>query len=407
MFKKRKPHLALLVAALTATSGLYLTATTAAADHCTTAEHLAGSAFEIDTDANGADLKAEDANCIDWLDGSGGVRGKKKKDHLSGATDDSFGEGTSEDDPVPTPVDGSIPPNKSDLSWFGVNTETAGGEQFLQLFWSRVQNPKGTTNMDFELNKLGCFPEEDEIEGCSTNDVTPRRTVDDLLITYELSKGGTFPAISIWKWNGSNWVGPNELSTEDAIGSVNRKTILQADANDIGANKDGGLDPFTFGEASISFDALFPPGTCGGFGSAYLKSRSSDSFTSAMKDFIAPMRVDINNCPAPITTAQFLIPQDTATVGEPGVPATGKVTFNLYSDATCDTLVYEDVLVDLDSDGQASTTNSGIAAQGGFSVTASDNGTTYYWVVHYHGDDNYKASSTSCGDEVFTVDITD
>lgn len=405
MFKKRKPHLALLVAALTATSGLYLTATTASADHCPTAEHLAGSAFEIDTDANGADLEPEDANCIDWLDGSGGVRGEKKKDQLSGATDDSFGEGTSEDDPVPTPVDGSIPPNKSDLSWFGVNTETAGGEQFLQLFWSRVQNPKGTTNMDFELNKEGCFPPE-ETDGCSANGVTPVRSVDDLLITYELSKGGTFPTISIWKWNGSNWVGPNPLSTEDAIGSVNKKTILQDDANGIGANKDGGLDPFTFGEASISFDALFPEGTCGGFGSAYLKSRSSDSFTSALKDFIAPMQVNINNCPAPITTAQFVIPQDTATVGELDLPATGQVTFSLYNDSNCLLAgrVYTET-VTLDADGQASTNNQ--PTQGGFAVTKDNDGITYKWVVEYGGDGNYEASATACGAETFYLTITE
>ena len=41
---------------------------------------------------------------------------------------------------------------------------------------------------------------------------------------------------------------------------------------------------------------ILPPGTCTGFGSAYLKSRSSDSFTAALKDFIAPVSVNIANC---------------------------------------------------------------------------------------------------------------
>src|SRR4029453_9404175 len=35
-----------------------------------------------------------------------------------------------------------------------------------------------------------------------------------------------------------------------------------------------------------------------GFGSAYLKSRSSDSFTAALKDFIAPTATGLNNCGA-------------------------------------------------------------------------------------------------------------
>ena len=36
------------------------------------------------------------------------------------------------------------------------------------------------------------------------------------------------------------------------------------------------------------------------FGKAYLKSRSSDSFTSELKDFIAPIPINITNC-TPVT----------------------------------------------------------------------------------------------------------
>jgi hypothetical protein len=56
-------------------------------------------------------------------------------------------------------VTGSIPPNKSELKVFGVHTEVGTASaanptgKFLQLLWSRVQNPSGTTNMDFELNQ--------------------------------------------------------------------------------------------------------------------------------------------------------------------------------------------------------------------------------------------------------------
>src|SRR5215207_6920538 len=121
---------------------------------CTTANVLAGSDFEIDTNAN---LKVDGAApCIDWLaDGTGsafkpGV--KAQNDRPTGTSDDSFGQGTAENNPNPTIVAGSIPPNKSDLKAFGVFTE----DDFLELFWSRVQNPSGTTNMDFELNQKFC-----------------------------------------------------------------------------------------------------------------------------------------------------------------------------------------------------------------------------------------------------------
>ena len=103
---------------------------------------LSGSNFEIDTDAN---LKVDDAGSLDWAN----VTEKRKADVASGTGDNSFGQGTKEDTAVPTVVSGSIPPNKSDLKYFGVYQEGTSSAGFLNLFWSRVQDPTGTTNMDF------------------------------------------------------------------------------------------------------------------------------------------------------------------------------------------------------------------------------------------------------------------
>jgi hypothetical protein len=52
-----------------------------------------------------------------------------------------------------------------------------------------------------------------------------------------------------------------------------------------------------FGEAAIDLtDTVFGNNSCAFLGSAYLKSRSSDSFTAALKDFVPPAPVDISNC---------------------------------------------------------------------------------------------------------------
>src|SRR5829696_5578326 len=78
---------------------------------------LSGSNFEIDTDAN---LKVDDPSpSIDWAS----VSEIRKADTTSGPLDESFGQGTKEDTPVPSVVDGSIPPNKSDLKFFGLYQE--------------------------------------------------------------------------------------------------------------------------------------------------------------------------------------------------------------------------------------------------------------------------------------------
>lgn len=273
---------------------------------------LAGANFEIDTDAN---LKRDDpAPSIDWAS----VTEIRKEDAPSGQNDDAFGQGTKEDTAVPTIVSGSIPPQKSDLLDFGVYLETTNNRRFLNLFWHRVQEPNGTTNMDFELNQSSTL---------SANGVTPVRTAGDLLIQYDLAQGGTHPVLYVSRWvttgpssqcNSANatpcWGTKSNLTAAgDATGSINTSAILAADADGLGA-----ISSRTFGEAQIDFDAL-TGGTanCVSFGTAYLKSRSSDSFTAETKDFVAPEPVNISNC------GQVIIRKETDPDG-----AAGTFTFN-------------------------------------------------------------------------------
>ena len=235
-------------------------------------ESLPGSNFEIDTDAN---LKVDDAApSIDWAN----VAETRKADSPSGSSDESFGQGTKEDTASPTVVNGSIPPNKSDLKFFGVYQEGNTSTGFLNLFWSRVQDPTGTTNMDFEFNKRQCTPNQTPKDpDCTANGLTPIRSAGDLLIIYDLSQGGTHPTLSIRRWTGSAW-GPAEDLTAagDATGSINTSPIPAGESDGLGAQS-----ARTFGEAQISLSALLDPTKCDSFGSAYLKSRSSDSFTAA------------------------------------------------------------------------------------------------------------------------------
>jgi hypothetical protein len=257
----------------------------------TTAASLTNSNFEIDSNAN---LKVDGTSpAIDWLNsGANTFRTGVvvKQDLGSGSGDNSFGQGSKEDTAVPSVVSGSIPPNKSDLKFFGVYTESNANGDFLNLFWSRVQDPSGTTNMDFEFNHNKCDADDTAGNVCSSNGVTPVRTEGDLLIQYDLSNGGTVATITKREWTGSAWGPATGLGT-DAIGTINTTSIPSGEAGTIGAHS-----PRTFGEASINLASLFAQGECDAFGSAYLKSRSSDTFSSALKDFIAPKGVNITNC---------------------------------------------------------------------------------------------------------------
>ncbi|HYW31038.1 MAG TPA: SpaA isopeptide-forming pilin-related protein [Gemmatimonas sp.] len=234
-----------------------------------------------------------------------------RTDTPSGSADSSFGEGSKEDTPVPAIVDGGIPPNKSDLRRFYVAQERVGSQDYVYLGWTRVQDPSGTTNMDFELNQSRLT---------STNLVTPVRTAGDILVRFDLSNGGTNPQLSYHKWitTGSKsqceaanavpcW-GKQQTLSNDVVASINTGPITDVDGSTLSAR--------TFGEASINLANFFTGGGCQSFGQAYLKSRSSDAFGSAMKDYIAPIPVNITTCrPVDMTNTAFASASNFAPTG--------------------------------------------------------------------------------------------
>jgi hypothetical protein len=224
---------------------------------------------------------------------------------ILGRNDNSFGQGTKEDTAVPTVVTGSIPPNKSDLLRFYVANQLVAGDQFLYLAWERVQEPSGTTNMDFEFNQSTTL---------SGNGVTPVRTAGDVLIKYDLAQGGTTPVLGFHRWvttgnpatvcEANNTVpcwGPAQSLAGNFEGSINdpaNNPPTGSVTDPIPPDAPRTLSARTFGEAAVNLTdgGLLPPGQCEAFSGAYLKSRSSDSFTAAVKDFIAPIPVSISNC---------------------------------------------------------------------------------------------------------------
>ena len=264
-----------------------------------------GTTIEIDTPS----ANVVNNGSTDWVDaGLNCAASVKCQLDATGTTDNSFGQGTKEDSPVPTIVSGSIPNNKSDLLRFYVNNARAatgpGGpvHDFIYLAWRRVQAPNGTTNMDFELNQAVAQP------GVG-NGVTPLRTANDILIKYDLSNGGTNPTIGFHRWltgggsaqalcEASNsfpcWSKVTPVST-GALASINTSQISDPIPPPTGG---GNVDALTFGEAGIDLQAagIFTPGSCLSFGSAYLKSRSSDAFNAEVKDFVAPVSISVSDC---------------------------------------------------------------------------------------------------------------
>jgi hypothetical protein len=251
---------------------------------------LPGSNFEIDVDAN---LKVDDAAppSLDWAN----VNETRATDKVNGTGDNSYAGGVKEDTVCPGETTDSIPPNKSDLLSFHVYQEAGTGSLpgFLNLAWSRVSEPSGTTLMDFEFNQssTSCSGSPNKV-----------RTVGDLLIEYAIDQGGSRADITARAWNGSAWGPTSDLDVPSATcgnnpcaaGTINQTAIPFGDSD--GLITSGSKQPRTFGEAQIDLRLLFKPNKCASFGSAMLKSRSSDSFTSQLKDFVAPVSINLQNC---------------------------------------------------------------------------------------------------------------
>ena len=269
---------------------------------------LAGSTFE----GGDGNLLVNTSGNTDWVNAPSRVVGIDK---ASGTGDNAFGQGTKEDNPNVTLVTGSIPPNKSNLTRFYVGSEFVSGSNFLYLAWER-DNALGNANMDFEINQVS---QVNNLSASTTGPVTITRTPGDLLVTYDFNNGGGKPVIGLNRWLTSAtvptvtgfttnvclssntfpcWGDHVDLNGTDSEGAVNN---LDAVSDPIATGQPLSENPvpaLEFGEAAINLTAagVFPAGTCSAFGSVFLKSRSSSSFTSEVKDFVSPQPVNISNC---------------------------------------------------------------------------------------------------------------
>jgi hypothetical protein len=257
-------------------------------------------------------------------------------DWLNSSSDNSFTQGTKEDTTGVVVSTGSIPPNKDDLTRFYINTEklsptttcpgpdgqsnSATGCTYLDMAWER-SNLIGSAHMDFEFNQ---HPQPALTCASGSCPFTLNRTAGDILIDFDF--GGSGPVtLTLHRWlvgdnnpsadceavssgtNVSCWgKGVDITAVKAGEASVNTTAVTDYNAPPAsgGTSLPGNISKqgtvsSTFGEAGVNLTELniFPANQCFHLGDAWLKSRSSgSSFTSDMKDFIAPIPINISNC---------------------------------------------------------------------------------------------------------------
>ena len=356
--------------------------------------NLAGSTFGGSdgnlacNDVNGA----LDWNCLSTVGGDPKLN--IGTEQFSGQQDNSFGQGTKENDANTTLVQGSIPPNKSDLTRFYEASQVISGyadgsHVLLYLAWER-SNVLGSANMDFEINKVGtpCLGSSGPFPvHCTIN-----RSVGDILVTYDFTNGGGTPTVGLRTWNGSTWVVDPSVDAESAVngGAVTDSRV----SGDLAAN--------TFGEAAIDLTAsgLISAGSCG-FSQAttFLKSRSAASFTSEIKDFVAPIATPIAPCGTQISTTLSAVTvevggsvHDSATLSGATADAGGTVTYTVYTDSDCS--------LGAQSAGTKTVTNGLVPDSDPVTFNSAGD---YYWQAAYSGDAKNGSSTSVCTSEHLVV----
>jgi hypothetical protein len=237
-------------------------------------------------EGNDGNLVVDHTGNTDWVNAPNLSVGQ---DLATGTSDNSFGQGTKEDNSNVTVVTGSIPNSKADLGRFAVAGEVIGSDTYMYLAWTR-ENQSGTVNFDFELNQKA------QPDLTTPGAKTLNRTVNDVLINYAFAGGSNTPTLTRYHWNGSNWVSDGTISGTCSEGATNSQTISE----NLGGLPAVSRPAQQFGEASINLSCagVVPANSCEPFSSAYVKSRSSTSFTSEIKDFIAPVALHISSCGA-------------------------------------------------------------------------------------------------------------
>ncbi len=300
----------------------WLTATVVALIPTMALALLPNSSFE------GADGDLVPAAGTDWQSFVGSSRLVVGRDLPSGQTDDSMSG--KEDDVAPSIEFGSIPSNKSDLlRFYAYHQRVAVGaamHDFLYLGWVRADT-LGSANMDFEFNQSSTL---------TSNGVTVQRMAGDMLVSYGFSGGASSVQLGLSRWtltgpcesagSGPCW-GPIVPLGGFAEGAVNTTQTVLDPIEGVS------LLPLTFGEAAIDLTAagVFDDTSCVSFGRGMVKSRSSTSFTSQMKDFIRPIDVRVTNC-ATVTIRKRALPQSAQDFSFLASPEMGIPNFDLDDD---------------------------------------------------------------------------
>ncbi|WP_439937470.1 SpaA isopeptide-forming pilin-related protein [Nocardia sp. N13] len=215
----------------------------------------------------------------------------KTSDPVGNADTTNFGEGAKEFEHPSTWVRKTgVAPNQDDISGVYFHDAVVDGDIWGYVGFTRYTT-SGTTNFDVEFNRL---------PNSATNTFAPVRSVGDVLVRFEQDGNSTFKLTSAWFWTrvaSTDWgTGCTEVTGYTPRAGWCAESI--ANVPFTGATGDSGH----FAEGAFNFSSLLEAGgigeaTCegGDFGTMNIRSFTGNSVESALKDYVNPVTIDIDD----------------------------------------------------------------------------------------------------------------
>ncbi len=288
----------------------------------TSSTPLPGSTFQ------GGDGDQDDGGgYIDWQALQAGgrpVHNPDPNDH-----DTAFVSGLKEQEPYTwdfTTEDGGVSPAKANIldAWSAV--DQPGADTFLYLAFTRATG-NGDTFVAFELNRDGRLWDNGRAK-------IPCRRTGDLLVVVEAHGNGNGVDVLLERWR--------TTEADPATGCARRGELTRATGVDpnseqgavnlgpIASRLPGSYAPGStiagarvFGEVALNLSKLVDADfhdPCLAFGSIWMHSRSSDSVSANLQDYLAPRPLIVRSCAASGTKFFDLNADGVRDPGEPGVP---------------------------------------------------------------------------------------
>ena len=278
---------------------------------------LPGSTFQ------GGDGNQDDAaRLVDWqgLQAAGRVRHSPDPNEQ----DSAFAGGTKELQPGDwqlTAENGGVNPGKANIrdAWSAV--DQPGANTFLYLGFTREAGD-GTTFVTFELNRDGRLWDNRH------KTAIPCRRTGDVLISYDFH-GSDDVRIVVRRWTttatdpATGCAMQGTLKTVDVTAGAQGAVNASAIPSRLPGFYQGTVPKDRFGETALNLAAILDDAfgdKCLAFGSIWMHSRSSDSVTSQMQDYVAPRALSVRTCAASGTKFFDLDADGQRDRGEPGIP---------------------------------------------------------------------------------------